>query len=179
LASSLACDQMNELERALVGSYHHPIRGRRLTSKLDEMKNMYEGHGRCDAETAYEAAAIYEKPPHALCSSQLTQTLESLATVAAPPSQNVERLPLRENFAWTLASNAIYAASQWAMLVAITKLGAPAMVGQFALGLAVAAPVFMLTNLQLRVVLATDAYNQYRHGHYLAPRMLGTAAGLT
>ena len=113
--------------------------------------------------------------PQALCLSQPTQTLESVETVAFPPSQNVERIPLRENFAWTLAGNAIYATCQWGILVAIAKLGTPAMVGQFALGLAVAAPVFMLTSLQLRVVLATDARNEYRLGHYLAPRLLGTA----
>jgi O-antigen/teichoic acid export membrane protein len=108
----------------------------------------------------------------------LAQTLESLAPVAAPPSELVESVPLRKNFAWTLAGNVIYAACQWGMLVAIAKLGTPAMVGQFALGLAVAAPVFMLTSLQLRVVLATDARNEYRLGHYLAPRLLGTAGGL-
>jgi O-antigen/teichoic acid export membrane protein len=90
----------------------------------------------------------------------------------------VESIRLRKNFAWTLAGNGVYAACQWGMLVAIAKLGTPAMVGQFALGLAVATPIFMLTSLQLRVVLATDAHNQYRLGHYLAPRLLGTAVGL-
>jgi O-antigen/teichoic acid export membrane protein len=106
------------------------------------------------------------------------QTLESLAPVAAPPSEVVEIVSLRKNFAWTLAGNGIYAACQWGMLVSLAKLGTPAMVGKFALGLAVTAPVFMLTSLHLRVVLATDARNQYRLGHYLAPRLLGTAVGL-
>jgi O-antigen/teichoic acid export membrane protein len=130
------------------------------------------------ARNTYETAAIHMNAPHLLCLSQPTQTLESVATFGAPPSQTLERIPLRENFAWTLAGNAIYAACQWGILVAIVKLGTPTMVGQFALGLAVAAPVFMLTNLQLRVVIATDASDQYRLGHYLAPRLLGTALGL-
>jgi O-antigen/teichoic acid export membrane protein len=108
----------------------------------------------------------------------MMQTLESLAPVAVPPSKVVERVSLRKNFAWTLAGNAIYAACQWGMLVSIAKLGTPAMLGQFALGLAVTAPVFMLTGLNLRVVLATDARGEYRLGHYLAPRLLGTAVGL-
>ncbi len=48
------------------------------------------------------------------------------------------------------------------------------MVGQFALGLAIAAPVVMFTNLQLRGVLATDARNEYRFGDYLALRLCAT-----
>jgi len=40
---------------------------------------------------------------------------------------------------------------------ALAKLGNASMVGQYALALAIAAPVFMLTNLQLRAVQATDA----------------------
>ncbi len=103
---------------------------------------------------------------------------ESLAPVAAPLARVAKSVPLRKNFAWTLAGNAIYAACQWGMLVSIAKLGTPAMVGQFALGLALSTPVFMLTSLQLRVVLATDAHDEFRLGHYLAPRLLGTAAGL-
>lgn len=90
----------------------------------------------------------------------------------------MERIPLRENFAWTLAGNVIYAACQWGILVSIAKLGTPAMLGQFALGLAVTAPVFMLTGLHLRAVLATDARGEYHLGHYLALRLLGAAAGL-
>ncbi len=110
--------------------------------------------------------------------TQLTQMHELLAPVAAPPAKVAKRVPLRENFAWTLAGNAIYAVCQWGMLVSIAKLGTPVMLGQFALALAVAAPVFMLTGLQLRVVLATDARDEYRLGHYLAPRLLGTAVAL-
>lgn len=103
---------------------------------------------------------------------------EALAYVAATRSEVVESVPLRKNFTWTLGGNGIYAACQWGILVSIAKLGTPAMVGQFALGLAVAAPVFMLTSLQLRTVLATDARNEYRFGHYLTPRLLGTTVGL-
>ena len=67
-----------------------------------------------------------------------------------------ERISLRANVAWTTCGNVVYAMSQWAMLASIAKLGSPYMVGQFALGLAVAAPVYMFTNLQLRSIQATD-----------------------
>jgi O-antigen/teichoic acid export membrane protein len=104
--------------------------------------------------------------------------LESLEQVGTPPWEYVESVTLGRNFAWTLAGNILYAACQWGILISIAKLGTPAMVGQFALGLAVSAPVFMLTSLQLRAVLATDARDEYHVAHYFALRILGTAAGL-
>ena len=80
-------------------------------------------------------------------------------------------LGLRGNFAWTLLGNGVYAATQWALLVVIAKLGAPELVGRFALGLAVCAPVFLLSRLALRPVQASDARGEYQFGHYLALRI--------
>ena len=58
-------------------------------------------------------------------------------------------LSLRANFSWTFAGNVVYAGCQWGMLVMLGELGSPEMVGQFALGLTVTAPVVMFTRLQL------------------------------
>jgi O-antigen/teichoic acid export membrane protein len=99
----------------------------------------------------------------------------SEAVAAARPAQ---LFSLRTNFAWTLSGNVFYALCQWGMLVAIAKLGTPVMVGQFALGLAVCAPAFMLSGLQLRSVQATDAQTEYRIGHYMALRILGSVLAL-
>jgi O-antigen/teichoic acid export membrane protein len=88
--------------------------------------------------------------------------------------QQTASLSLRRNFSWTMLGNLVYAGSQWGILVALTKLGSPAMVGQFTLGLAVTAPIFMLTNLQLRQVQATDAKVLYRFKDYLGLRLLCT-----
>jgi len=63
------------------------------------------------------------------------------------------------------------------ILVALVKLGSPLMLGQFALGLAIASPVLTFTNLHLRAVQATDARRQYRFSEYLGLRILTTAAG--
>lgn len=87
-------------------------------------------------------------------------------------------LPLRINFLWTLSGNIVYAGSQWGMLVVLAKLGTPEMVGQFALALAVTAPLFMFTNLQLRAVQATDARHNYLFGHYLGLRIVSTILAL-
>jgi O-antigen/teichoic acid export membrane protein len=92
--------------------------------------------------------------------------------------QQSKPLTLRRNFSWTFAGNIVYAASQWGILVMLAKLGSPEMVGQFTLGLAVTAPVLMLTNLQLRQIQATDARRQYLFGDYLGLRLIATGVAL-
>ena len=46
---------------------------------------------------------------------------------------------------WGLLGNVTYAGCQWLMLVVLAKLGTAEMMGQFALGFAIAAPAFLLT----------------------------------
>ena len=87
-------------------------------------------------------------------------------------------LPLRINFLWTLIGNSVYAGCQWAMLVVLAKLGTPEMVGQFALGLAVTAPIILVTNLGLRAVQTTDAKGEFQFGHYLALRLISSFLAL-
>jgi len=86
--------------------------------------------------------------------------------------------PLRVSFSWTLAGNLIYALCQFGMLSALAKLGNASIVGQYALALAIAAPVFMLTNLQLRAVQATDARHEYRFADYFTLRIVATLLGI-
>src|SRR5580704_17610011 len=89
------------------------------------------------------------------------------------------RLTLRMNFLWALSGNVLYAASQWGILVALAKLGTPQMVGEFALALAITAPVMIGTGLSLRGVQATDAAAEYLFRDYLLLRLLTTCmAGL-
>jgi O-antigen/teichoic acid export membrane protein len=71
-----------------------------------------------------------------------------------------------------------YIAAQWAMLTVLAKIGTPKMVGQFALGLAITAPIIVFSSLELRAVQATDATRHYRFGDYLALRLLATTLGL-
>ncbi len=99
----------------------------------------------------------------------------SLAPAKEPTTGATRSLGLRTNLVWTLIGTTVYAASQWAMLIVLAKLSGPEMVGQFSLGLAITAPVFMLTNLQLRAVQATDARHDFHHGDYLALRLITTA----
>ena len=87
-------------------------------------------------------------------------------------------LSLRSNFAWILTGNVVYAICQCGAVVALAKLGSSSVVGQFSLGLAIAAPVLMFTNLNLRAVQATDAQRTYSFGEYLRLRVAMTLAGL-
>jgi O-antigen/teichoic acid export membrane protein len=95
--------------------------------------------------------------------------------MAMPP---IVEPSLRYSFLWTLGANLFYSACQWGILSALAKLGGAAVVGQYVLGLAISAPVFMLTNLQLRGVQATDARSEYAFGHYFTLRLVASLCGI-
>lgn len=98
-----------------------------------------------------------------------------MSTVEQPSSA---RLSLRANFSWTFVGNIIFAACQWGMLIVLAKIGSPEVVGQFALASAIAVPVLMLTNMQLRDIQATDARREYPFKDYLGLRLLTTLLAL-
>ncbi len=125
--------------------------------------NGYEVHGRMLPTPA--TAEVIERMP--------TET-----SADGTASSRPRRLTLRHNFAWTFLGNVVYSGCQWGMLVVLAWLGSPEMVGAFALGLAVTAPVFMFTNLQLRSVQATDARGDFHFGDYLGTRLLMTSGAL-
>jgi O-antigen/teichoic acid export membrane protein len=81
-------------------------------------------------------------------------------------------LSLRKNFAWTFAGSLIAGGAQWAMLMVLTKVLEPAEVGHYLLGLAITAPVVILTMLNLRAVQATDAQNLNKFEDFLAVRLI-------
>jgi O-antigen/teichoic acid export membrane protein len=87
-------------------------------------------------------------------------------------------LSLRANFSWTFVGNAINAGAWWAMTIVLAKLGSPEHVGQFALGLATTAPIFLFATLRLRDVQATDSKQEYLFGDYFAMRLITTALAL-
>jgi O-antigen/teichoic acid export membrane protein len=64
------------------------------------------------------------------------------------------------------------------MLVVLARLGSPEMVGRFTLGLAITAPVFMFTSLQLRSIGAKDARGEFRFGDYLGLQLAMSVLGI-
>jgi O-antigen/teichoic acid export membrane protein len=97
---------------------------------------------------------------------------EQEATSGPPP-----RLSLQRNFSWTFVANIVYAGCQWGMLVALARLGSPALVGQFVLGLAVTGPIMLFSGLQLRAAQASDAGGIFRFSQYLVLRAASTVVG--
>jgi len=91
--------------------------------------------------------------------------------VSVAEERAVVPLSLRANVSWTFVSNAIYAVCNWATLAVLAKLATPQIVGSFALGLAVTAPVIQFSNLQLRTIQATDAQRQYLFRDYFGLRL--------
>jgi len=99
--------------------------------------------------------------------------------IEMPSSESQDQIivPVRSlklNCSWMLAGNLIYSASQWGILTVLAKLGSPEMVGKFAMGIAVSAPIIMFSNLQLRQVQATDARGKYLFTDYLGLRLFAT-----
>ncbi|PAE38166.1 oligosaccharide flippase family protein [Bacillus sp. 7884-1] len=78
------------------------------------------------------------------------------------------------NFSWNLIGNLIYSAAQWAIIVVLAKYDGSYMVGVYSLALAVTAPIFMFTNLQLRQIQITDVNNEYNFGIYMGLRYIST-----
>ncbi len=84
---------------------------------------------------------------------------------APPPS-------LRRSFTWTFLGNVVFAASQWGILVVLTKLGSAAEVGRLSLASTVATPLVVFANLQLRSVFVADASGRFPFRDYLGVQLL-------
>lgn len=104
---------------------------------------------------------------------------EECSSLVRSPVSPPRQAKLRVNVLWSLAGTVVYALCQLGILVVLAKLGTQEMVGQFALGLAIASPVMICAGLSsLRIVQATDARAHHRFQDYLALRILTTIAGL-
>jgi O-antigen/teichoic acid export membrane protein len=108
-------------------------------------------------------------------------SLESSAR-SLPHLPTVSRLTidgkLRTDFTWVLSGNAVFSACQWAVVLLLAKLGNPEMVGSYALGMAVSAPIILFANFQLRALLVSDVDDHYNFEDYLAFRLITLAIAL-
>lgn len=84
----------------------------------------------------------------------------------------IMRNSLKKNFSWNFIGNLIYAATQWALIIVITRLGSVEMVGLFSLGLALCGPIILFTNLQLRTIQATSYDGNYNIRDYFGIRVI-------
>ena len=86
-------------------------------------------------------------------------------------STGPERLSIRANFAWTVASSIVFQTCQWLIIVMLAHSAGSALVGRFAFALAVTAPPLLFAAHNLRVALATDAASDFRFADYLILRV--------
>ncbi|SCG72859.1 lipopolysaccharide biosynthesis protein [Micromonospora coxensis] len=84
---------------------------------------------------------------------------------------DVERVePESKAAVWRLLGLAVSALTQGAVMVVLARRGSAEMVGQYALGLAVSAPVVLLAGLGLPTVLMTDVVQRFSFREYLRLR---------
>ncbi len=83
-----------------------------------------------------------------------------------------------KNILYVVVSNATTLISQFIFFIAITKLGSLELLGYYSLALAIFAPILMISNLNLRTLLATDVKNSYLFSSYLSLRLCMAAFGL-
>lgn len=77
-----------------------------------------------------------------------------------------------------IASKTIFTASQGVILIAIARFEGAAEVGLYALAVAITSPIFLLTNLRVQDVLATDSVADAQWRTYLRVTAVVNAIGL-
>jgi O-antigen/teichoic acid export membrane protein len=100
----------------------------------------------------------------------------AVATVQAEGAAAARQM--RGNVRAILAGNIVYAIGLWLQLVLFARWGGADAVGAYAFALALAQPVLLLSQMQLRALMASDARGGYSFREYRAVRAVTTAAAL-
>jgi O-antigen/teichoic acid export membrane protein len=100
-------------------------------------------------------------------------SIDGMNVDAPPVSPSLSR-----NFAWSFCGNLVFSGSQWGIVVALAKFGDAAMVGQFALAIAITSPIMLFAGCALRTVQATDHASDFTFGDYLGFRLLTVGLAL-
>jgi O-antigen/teichoic acid export membrane protein len=87
-------------------------------------------------------------------------------------AESTIHLGLGRNFLWTASGFAFYALMQWAVIIALAQLVDPKSVGAFTLATAIAGPIVLFTNLQLKALQASDARGDFRFSDYVSLRVV-------
>ena len=85
---------------------------------------------------------------------------------------------LKADFTWVLSGNVLYSLCQWSIVMVLAKLGRPSQVGEYALGIAISAPIVLFANLQLRVLVVSDSRGEFTFSQYLVFRLVSLGLAL-
>lgn len=88
-----------------------------------------------------------------------------------------KKLSLRTNFSWTFLGNTVNVLALLGIILILTKLGSPGIVGRLELGRAIVLPILAMTMLHLRVAQVTDTKGQYAFADYFGTRLITSAIG--
>ena len=88
------------------------------------------------------------------------------------------RQRLHHGVVWAAGSQGATMLAQAGIVILLAKLGSAAILGRYALALSIVAPITLLTRLQLRGLVTTDARAEYRFGEYLALRYVTNCVAL-
>ncbi|MDF2667700.1 MAG: hypothetical protein K0R67_6 [Paenibacillus sp.] len=78
-----------------------------------------------------------------------------------------------------LLGSIVYAGAQFVIVSLLNKFGSTEHIGQYALGLAITAPIFMLSHLHLRSVWIVNSSGKHTFGSYIGLRWLTSAAAFS
>jgi O-antigen/teichoic acid export membrane protein len=85
---------------------------------------------------------------------------------------------MKMNVSWAFVGTSVYAACQWMVFVLLVRSLRLVEVGEFAYWIAVTGPVFVLTNLRLRNLVATGVSSPHDFADYLRARLLTTGVAV-
>jgi O-antigen/teichoic acid export membrane protein len=87
-----------------------------------------------------------------------------------------KQISLKKNIFWAFFGNALYALTQWLLLVVMAKFGNIEMVGQYSYGLALTAPIILFLSFNLSNVYITTKDPKFYH--FLTTRIISMILGL-
>ena len=97
------------------------------------------------------------------------------ATPSAPPAPAGR---FSSNVRWTLLGTAANSLCTWLLIVILARTSGAAAVGDYALALALTAPIMAFAGLQIRTLVASDPTRQYAFREYLRVSYLGVGLGI-
>lgn len=74
---------------------------------------------------------------------------------------------------WTLLGEVGFAAAQFGLMIVFARMGSEAALGRYALGLAIATPLFVLTSLHLRPTYVVEDDARHGFADFLGLRLIG------
>ncbi|MDV3427634.1 MAG: glycosyltransferase [Bacillota bacterium] len=108
-------------------------------------------------------------------SEKMTESYVKLYVDTCPPPQKNSIL---KRFSWIFVGNLIYTLSKALMLIIITRLGSPSMVGQYSLSIAITTPLYTFLGLGLRTVYVTDRKDNFDFNNYFNIRLISSVTAL-